>query len=96
MPNNHNQIIKTKIFIIGPEDSFGKRLTDEDITNSVYDVRACSFGAIHCIQCDSVKEALSLYPEEYDKIKYDLRLAFDITRQVSRTLFLMNFNRFSV
>ena len=45
-------------------------------------MQACSFGAIHCIQCDSVKEALALYPEEYDKIKYDLRLAFDITRQV--------------
>ncbi|XP_066936219.1 potassium voltage-gated channel subfamily H member 1-like [Clytia hemisphaerica] len=68
--------------LIGPKDSFGKRLTDEDTTKSVYDVKACSYCNIHSVSCDSVADALYLYPEEYDKIKYDLQLAFDITRQL--------------
>lgn len=76
------------ILFIGPADAWGKSLLDEDETlSSVYDVLACSYGAIHCISCNDVRSALELYPEEYDKIKYDLVLSFDITRQVR---FLLN------
>ena len=76
-----------KPFVLGPGDAFGKRLsTEEKGERSIYDVEACSFGAIHSISCDSVRAALELYPEEYHKLKYDLVLSFDITQQVKNNI----------
>lgn len=70
------------IGLIGPSDVFGMRLADEGSGRSLYDVEACSFGTIHSICTGLVHEALALYPEDLDKIKYQLILSFDITRQV--------------
>ena len=74
---------------LGPGDAFGQRLGYlEHYGKSLFDVEACSFGTIHCITRDHLREALGLFPEEYEKIRYGLVLSLDITRQVRNVQFL--------
>ena len=49
----------------------------------MFDVVASTFCNIHCIDFESIKEALALYPEEYDNLRTGLRLTIDLTKHVS-------------
>ena len=70
--------------LLGPKDAFGRCILsdDDDIGNSMYNVVASTFCNIHCITFDCIKEALALYPEEYEKLRTGLRLTIDLTKEV--------------
>lgn len=71
--------------LIGPGDAFGIKINQGVVSEkSVYDVRACSYGSIHCISNDDIQDALKIYPSEFIKVKYDLVLAFNITEEIKK------------
>ncbi|XP_065661768.1 potassium voltage-gated channel subfamily H member 7 isoform X3 [Hydra vulgaris] len=71
------------IGLIGPGDSFGKRLVERP-EKSVCEVKSTSYSIVHSINIDSLFEALALFPEELNKIKYTLKLSVDITKKIRK------------